>query len=247
MDTLIANSRPTMALVRELGIGAQKLEIVHPGVELPQAPQAPDALLSFRQRHGLGNARLLLSVGRLTTRKGLLEFVQHALPTIVRSAPDTLLVVVGDAPANALHASVQSRESIQAAADAAGIGEHLRFLGLVTDAELACAYESATLHVFPVRHISGDPEGFGMVAVEAAARGLPTVAFAVGGVVDAVASGQSGQLIAPGDYDKLVGAVLHILSDRGMDWQSEATAFARQFAWPAFGENLRSALQHPVQ
>ena len=239
MDGVIANSQPTAELARNLGVAAEKIRIVHPGVTLPTAPQSPAALQDFRQRHQLGDRRLLLSVGRLTTRKGLREFVQQALPAIVQAAPDTLLVVVGDAPADSLHASVQTRASIQAVADAAGIGQHLRFLGVITDPqELACAYESATLHIFPVRHLPGDPEGFGMVAIEAAAHGLPTVAFATGGVVDAVAEGESGHLVASGDYLSLAQAALQILADGPGAWQTRASAFAAQFAWPVMGQKL---------
>lgn len=244
MDGVIANSQPTAELARNLGVAAEKIRIVHPGVTLPAAPQSASALQDFRQRHQLGNKRLLLSVGRLTTRKGLREFVQQALPAIVQAAPDTLLVVVGDAPADSLHASVQTRDSIQAVADAAGIGQHLRFLGVITDPqELACAYESATLHIFPVRHLPGDPEGFGMVAIEAAAHGLPTVAFATGGIVDAVAEGKSGHLVAPGDYRSLAQAALQILTDDPGAWQPRARSFAAQFAWPVMGQKLRDILQ----
>ena len=239
MEGVIANSQPTAELARSLGVAAEKIRIVHPGVTLPNAPQSPAALQDFRQRHQLGNKRLLLSVGRLTTRKGLREFVQQALPAIVQAAPDTLLVVVGDAPADSLHASVQTRASIQAMADAAGIGQHLRFLGVITDPqELACAYESASLHIFPVRELHGDPEGFGMVAIEAAAHGLPTVAFATGGVVDAVAEGESGHLVASGDYLSLAQAALQILADGPGAWQTRASAFAAQFAWPVMGQKL---------
>lgn len=249
MEGVIANSQPTAGLARNLGVAAEKIRIVHPGVTLPAAPQSAAALQDFRQRHQLGDRRLLLSVGRLTTRKGLREFVQQALPAIVQAAPDTLLVVVGDAPADSLHASVQTRASIQAVADAAGIGQHLRFLGVITDPqELACAYESATLHIFPVRHLPDDPEGFGMVAIEAAAHGLPTVAFATGGIVDAVAEGESGHLVAPGDYPSLAQAALQILTDGPGTWQTRASAFAAQFAWPVMGKKLRDILQagkHP--
>ena len=243
MDGVIANSQPTAELARNLGVVAEKIHIVHPGVTLPTAPQSPAALQDFRQRHQLGKRRLLLSVGRLTTRKGLREFVQQALPAIVQAAPDTLLVVVGDAPADSLHASVQTRASIQAVADAAGIGQHLRFLGVITDPqELACAYESATLHIFPVRHLPGDPEGFGMVAIEAAAHGLPTVAFATGGIVDAVAEGQSGHLVVPGDYPALAQAALHVLADGPGAWQTRTSTFAAQFAWPTLGKRMLEAL-----
>src|SRR5699024_9997553 len=106
--------------------------------------------------------------------KGLLEFVMQALPAIVAARPDTLLLVVGDAPSQAIHASAQSRQTIQQAANALGLGAHLRFLGRVDDATLASAYRAADVHVFPVRDDPFDPEGFGMVAVEAASHGLPT-------------------------------------------------------------------------
>ncbi len=239
MEGVIANSQPTAELARSLGVAAEKIRIVHPGVTLPAAPQSAAALQEFRQRHQLGDRRLLLSVGRLTTRKGLREFVQHALPAIVQAAPDTLLAVVGEAPADSLHASVQTRASIQAMADAAGISQHLRFLGVITDPqELACAYESATLHIFPVRHLPGDPEGFGMVAIEAAAHGLPTVAFATGGIVDAVAEGESGHLVTPGDYPSLAQAALQMLADGPGAWQTRTSAFAAQFAWPVLGQKL---------
>lgn len=243
MDVVVANSHPTMALVRGIGVAPERIRVVPPGVSLPEAPQSPEALRAFRERHGLGDARLLLSIGRLTTRKGLREFVREALPAIISQAPDVLLVVIGDAPTDSLLAGVQSPESIQAEAEAAGIGAHLRFLGVITDPQqLACAYEAASVHVFPVREIPGDPEGFGMVAIEAAAHGLPTVAFATGGIVDAVAEGCSGRLVDPGDYGRLSDAVLAVLRGGHDAWREPAQEFARQFAWSRFGALLRNRL-----
>lgn len=241
MDTVIANSTPTAALAATIGVDRKAIRIVHPGVQMPVAPRSPVELAEFRARHGLGDGPLLLSVGRLTARKGLKEFVQHALPAIVAAQPDVTLVVIGDAPTNALHANVQTRESIQAAADAAEIGQYLRFLGLVDEDTLECALESAAVHVFPVRQLEGDPEGFGMVAIEAAAHGLPTVAFASGGIVDAVADERSGCLVAQSDYPAFAQAVLRVLADGGAAWQARATAFATGFAWPAFGRRMADA------
>lgn len=243
MDTVIANSLPTAELAHKLGADTNRMHIVHPGVQMPEAPQSSDALQEFRQKHGLGDHRILLSIGRLTTRKGLREFVQHSLPIIVHEAPDVLLVIIGDVPVDALNANLQTRESIQIAADEAGIGKHLRFIGVITaPIELACAYESASTHVFPVRHIPGDPEGFGMVAIEAAAHGTPTAAFATGGIVDAVAQGQSGVLVEPGNYPALAKAVLHSLEKQPAFDRYNTAAFARNFAWPNFGKNLWKTL-----
>lgn len=244
MDGVIVNSQPTAQLALQLGVTPKKITTIHPGVHIPAERQTPQALQAFRQHHDLGNARVLLSVGRLTERKGLREFVQHALPVIVQSAPDTVLAVVGDAPSDSLLAGVQTRASIQAVADAAGIGQHLRFLGMITDPQqLACAYESAAGHVFPVRQLEGDPEGFGMVAIEAAVHGLPTVAFATGGVVDAVAHGQSGHLVASGDYAALARAALSVLAATSVEaWQANCRGFAAQFAWPMLGERMHQVL-----
>ncbi len=241
LDTVIVNSTPTQNLALAKGVAASKTHIVYPGVSLPAAPQPPQRIAAFKQQHGLEGKKILLSVGRLTTRKGLREFVEHSLPHIVAAEPSAMLVVVGEAPKNSLSAGIQSVQSIQAAAAQAGVAEHLLFLGVITDAaQLATVYEAADVHVFPVRHIPDDPEGFGMVAIEAAAHGLPTAAFATGGIVDAVAHGQSGYLAEKNDYKELSAYTIQLL------WQplagTEIHRFAQGFAWASFGQQVWVAL-----
>lgn len=198
---------------------------------------AVQSFAAFRSRHNLGSRPLLLSVGRLSARKGLREFVMLALPLIVAAHPDVTLLIVGGAPKDALHAEAQTPDAIRLAAEQAGVADNLKFLGKISDDELEAAYCTASVHVFPVREIPGDPEGFGMVAVEAAARGLPTVAFASGGVVDAVAEGQSGYLITPRDYAAFGDAVINLLGADSRLGES-CVAFACQFVWPEFGRRL---------
>ncbi|MGH8279073.1 MAG: glycosyltransferase family 4 protein [Gammaproteobacteria bacterium] len=241
-DRVIANSHATAELCRERGVDAARVGIVYPGVTLPAHAATHEATAHFRAEQGLSDGPLLLSVGRLTARKGLREFVVQCLPRIVAKHPDATLLVVGDAPKQSLHARTQTPASIQTAADTAGVGKHLHFAGVITDrAQLATIYQAADVHVFPVREIAGDPEGFGMVAVEAAAHGLPTVAFATGGVADAVAAGQSGYLVPPGDYTAFGAAVLRTLDAQDM-LRNACMRFAQQFAWPAFGQQIAREL-----
>lgn len=242
LDRVVVNSTPTKALAITAGVSPSSIDIVYPGVSLPNAPQPAESITAFREQHGLTGKKVLLSVGRLTTRKGLREFVEQALPAIVESEPDAVLVVIGEAPKNSLGAEIQSVESIQAQAAKSGVSGHIRFLGVITDKKrLATAYEAANVHVFPVRHIPDDPEGFGMVAIEAAAHGVPTVAFATGGVIDAVAEGQSGHLVASDNYPELAQTVLQMLA-KPADWSEKTIIFSQGFAWPAFGDKLRTAL-----
>lgn len=240
LDTVIVNSTPTQHLALVAGVVASKTHIVYPGVSLPAAPQPPDRITAFKRQHGLEGKKILLSVGRLTTRKGLREFVEHALPRIVAAEPTAMLVVVGEAPKNSLGAGIQSVQSIQAAAARAGVAEHLLFLGVITDAQLATVYEAAHVHVFPVRHIPDDPEGFGMVAIEAAAHGLATAAFATGGIVDAVAHGRSGYLAEKNNYLQLAEHTVQLLREplpvEGVQ------AFAQGFAWDRFGQAVNKTL-----
>ena len=242
MQRVIANSHATADSCRIIGVSPERIGIVHPGVTLPDPKINPQRAHDFRLRHALGDKPVLLSVGRLTDRKGLREFVAHCLPRIVARAPETILLIVGDSPKHALHAKAQTRESIIAAAAAVGVAGNIRFLGVITDYdELGVIYGAADVHVFPVRKIGGDPEGFGMVAVEAAAHGLPTVAFATGGVVDAVADGTSGRLVASSDYVTFSEAVLQML-DKRAELRSSCLTFAQGFAWPLFGRRLAAQL-----
>ncbi|WP_417546774.1 glycosyltransferase [Marinobacter sp.] len=240
LNHVIVNSTPTKQLALEAGVTDAQLSIVFPGVSLPAAPQPPECIAAFREKHGLTGRKILLSVGRLTTRKGLREFVELSLPSIVQAQPDAILVVVGEAPKNSLGAGIQTVESIQAAAAKAGVGENIIFLGVITDpTELATAYEAADVHVFPVRHIPDDPEGFGMVAIEAAAHGLPTVAFATGGVIDAVKSGESGELAEINNYPQFSRKIVSIITNPKPD---TSTKYARRFEWSIFGSAVWQSL-----
>jgi len=190
----------------------------------------------------LEGKRVLLSVGRLTERKGLREFVENALPKIVVSCPDAMLLVVGSAPTNSLFARSQTTDSIYRAAKAQGVQANIRFVGDIKDYRyLSMVYRIADCHVFPVRQIVGDPEGFGMVAVEAAAHGLPTVAFATGGVLDAVGEGRSGRLINSGDYNAFSEAVIELLKQPDIT-PTSCLSFARRFEWHEFGRKVTSEL-----
>lgn len=234
MDRVVANSTATQMLSQGIGIKASKTVVVHPGVSIPDT----DALARarFRQQYSLGDRPVLLSVGRVTVRKGLREFVGEVLPSVIRHRPESILVVVGDAPTDSLYAKGQSPQSILDTAKQQGIGENILFLGKKFGQELSDAYAGSDLHVFPVQDIPNDPEGFGMVAIEAAAHGLPTIAYATGGVVDAVADGVSGRLIPSKHTDGFAAAILELLN-QSLD-ETSIRGFARQFAWDNFGLEL---------
>lgn len=244
MDRVLVNSRNTAELAVKRGVSRERIHVLHPGAD--PGPTSVSDPGRFRRAHGLGSVPLLLSVGRLTRRKGLAEFVANAFPVVVGRYPDAILAVIGGEAKDALHGVVGGeRERITAAARAAGVESNLRLLPPCDDLELSEAYLAADCHVFPVLDVPGDVEGFGMVALEAAAHGLSTVAFRVGGVADAVGEGVSGTLVTANDYAAMAGAVSRVL---GRDSETrhrdglEGRAFAARFEWPRFGQRIRALL-----
>lgn len=239
----LVNSENTARLARERGIDPGRIHVIHPGTDVPALDASSG--VAFRQAHGFGRRPLLLSVGRFTRRKGLAEFVAKAMPLLAERRPDVLLVVIGDEATDALHGGGGGeRARILAAAAAAGVSGNIEFLGRCDDATLQAAYQAADCHVFPVLDVPADVEGFGMVALEAAAHGLPTAAFAVGGVADAVASPETGRLLTSGDYLAMADAVLALIEQgQYAAMQEQCRAFARGKSWERFGEAVRKALR----
>lgn len=242
---VIANSANTRRLAIEAGVESARIRVVHPGTDLPPADSSARA--RFRARIGVGDdTPVLLSVGRLTERKGLAEFVDRCLMQLLETHAGLKLVVIGDEAPHALHRGEGGGIGrVQDAAIGRGVSSAIQWLGPCSEGDLADAYQGADLHVFPVRDTLGDVEGFGMVAIEAAAHGLRTVAFDVGGVSDAVIVGASGNLVTPGDYDGFAARILENLARNKPDDAQRARAAMGGFSWERFGREVLETLMAP--
>lgn len=240
-DCIIANSGFTRSVAIKSGIDARRLHTVFPGVSLPDLSNSTAYRTAFRKRYDLDDAPLMLYIGRITKRKGLDIFVEEVLPNIVRRHPTAKLIVIGDEPALALKKSGSISARINGVLEQNELTSNVMFLGprAHDDAEITEAYFAADVHVFPVQDRPGDNEGFGMVAVEAAAHGLPTVAYDVGGIRDAVLDGLSGHLIKPDDAVGFSAAVSYELRN-GLRPSLSARNFAESLAWENFGHRLHS-------
>ena len=245
-DRILVNSHYTAALAKDAGVCANRIRVVHPGVELPDFSAREPTKLAFRERFGLGGRPFLLAAGRLTERKGLGPFIRNSLPEIIQHEPDAVFVVIGGEASQALQHRKGVMTDIRSAAKEVGLESQVRLLGSVPDAELSQAYFAADVLVFPVLELPGDVEGFGMVAIEAAAHGLRSVAFRVGGVADAIADNVSGWLLEPGDYSGMSRTVIRALDLARARESAEELEKVRQhaegFRWEAFDRTLLEAL-----
>ncbi|WP_228146549.1 glycosyltransferase family 4 protein [Acinetobacter sp. ANC 3903] len=231
-DQVIVNSTPTQEICERKSISKNKINIIHPGVTFPPLDRDELIIKELKQTYQLENSKILLSVGRLTKRKALKEFVNLSLPEIINKVPNTKLVIIGDTPSQALNKNLQSKEEILRIAAQHNIEKHLIFIGNISNEMILSSwFYLADLHVFPVKHILDDPEGFGMVAIEAASHGTPTVAFATGGIIDAVKSNVSGYLIEPENYKQLTTQTIELLRHLKKIKTEKCKSFAERFAW----------------
>lgn len=238
-DYLIANSDNTARLATAAGAQPDKITVIHPGADV-EPQERGGSVAGLRKELRLEGAKILLSVGRLIPRKGIAEFIAHAFPAIKRQVPAVKFLIIGDAPENALNRSRDVPAKIRAVIAANTFEQDILLLGKVDDETLARAYRAADLFVFPAIDMEDDVEGFGMVAVEAAAHGLPVVAFAAGGIPDAVCESVSGYLVEPGDYEGLAARVIAFFEgERAGVSRDSCLRHAQRYSWQRYGELVR--------
>ncbi len=178
-------------------IDARKVRIVPNGVDTEIfKPMAETAELKLN--FGLDDGPMVLFVGSLTPRKGVMYLVDVA-KTVVSQFPNAKFVLVGKGPL---------KGAITEAVGKKGLGRNFVFLGNLSEAQLAQVYCCADIFVLP-----SIQEGQGIVLLEAQACGVPVVAFNSGGVGEAMVNGKTGLLVERGDSKTLAEALLGLLSD----------------------------------
>jgi glycosyltransferase involved in cell wall biosynthesis len=157
-------------------------------------PPLPDAAYAGQPAQR-PRARTLLFASRLTPRKGL----RSLLGALAQLAPDARprLVVAGTGDAEEREARAQAERD--------GVGVTWR--GHLTAPELRAAIDGADAVAVP----SLWPEPFGLVGIEAQARGRPAVAYRVGGIGDWI--GGAGIAVRRGDEHALAAAIGAVLDE----------------------------------
>jgi phosphatidylinositol alpha-1,6-mannosyltransferase len=101
----------------------------------------------------------------------------------------------------------QERDRLEDLARARAVHQHVRFLGGVSDDQLPSLYAACDIFLMPTRQDASDVEGFGIVFLEAAATGKPSIGGRNGGVPEAVADGETGLLVEGTNSGELANAI----------------------------------------
>ncbi|QHD86671.1 glycosyltransferase [Gordonia sp. JH63] len=220
-DALITCSASMRDEVNRLfGYDATDITVIHNGIDIRTWPFAERARTS-------GPAELLFA-GRLEYEKGVQDLLA-ALPRIRRSHPGTTLTIAGDGT---------QRDWLMEQARKHRVGKAVRFVGPVDHTELVTLMHRCDAIVLPSRY-----EPFGIVALEAAATGVPLIVSTAGGLGEAVREPDTGLTFEPADVAGLAAAVRATLSDPGAAAQRALRARARltaEFSWAEVAERTAS-------
>jgi glycosyltransferase involved in cell wall biosynthesis len=195
-----------------------------PGVDLEAF--TPGDRAAARERLGLGADTFVAAcVRRLVPRMGLDVLLDAWGPLETGLPPGSTLLLVGQGPLAADLAERASRPPL------AG---RVRLLGRVSDEELLDVYRAADVAVVPTLSF----EGFGLVVLEAAACGTPSIVSDVDGLRDAAAPLDASLLVAPADAGGL-GARLLEAAHGSLPSRPDTRRYAERYAWPALAERHR--------
>ena len=158
----------------------------------------------LRERWGIGDAPLLITVARLVPHKGQ-DSAIRALRALRDDFPDLRYLMIGEG---------HYESGLRELARELGVADRVIFAGLFPDDELPEAYATSTLYVGLSRvDREVNVEGFGISFLEAAASGVPAIAGDSGGVRSAVRDGQTGIVVSPTDVPAIAMAIRTLLSD----------------------------------
>ncbi|MGH8776437.1 MAG: glycosyltransferase family 4 protein [Jiangellaceae bacterium] len=193
---------------------------------------------AIRQRLGIESGRpVLVSVSRFVPRKGQDALIK-AMPHVLGSVPDALLLLVGDGP---------TRRGLERLTRHNGVERSVVFAGAVPWSEAPGWFDVGDVFAMPCRTRLGglEPEALGIVFLEAQACGHPVLVGDSGGAPETVLHGETGYVVDPFDPAAIASRAVDLLSDldhvrlmgeKGRAWVE------REWSWSESVAILRSLL-----
>jgi len=214
------------------GVLPERISVIPNGLRLEEYATLP-ARGRFRQVHGIApETPLVLFVGKVTPRKGV-DVLIRAVATL---PPAVQLVIAG---------SFQMPEApVRQLVQTLGLGERVRFVGLLTGDDKLAAYVDADTVAYPSEH-----EIFGLVPFEGLLCGTPAVVCDDSGCGEVLRAAGGGLTVPYGDVAALAAALTALLDDaarRAACVASGRRYIAEHLGWDGIGARTRQLYERVV-
>ena len=212
-------------IVNYLGVPADKVEVIYPGVEGFYRPiKDADRILKQLKKIGLDPGSYILYVGGLHPRKNLGALLEafHGYLSKAKTRQIFLVIVGQTSPYG---------DEIANQAKALGIQQRVLFTGHVDEEDLLYLYNGAKLFVYPSKY-----EGFGLPPLEAMACGCPVIVSKTSSLPEVV--GEAGVYFNPEDKISLLEAMTQVLEKEALrtDLSERGLRRSSYFSWKKAAE-----------
>jgi glycosyltransferase involved in cell wall biosynthesis len=218
-----AISESTGADLVHRGVPADRIQVIHPGV---------DAVRHSPVAGSRAPTPSFLYLGRLKRYKGVETAIQ-ALGVARRTRTDLILDIAGTG---------DDRARLEGVVRELGLQGAVRFHGFVSEDDKLRLLRRTWANLFP-----SPKEGWGITIVEAAACGTPSLASDSPGLRDSVRHGETGYLVPHGDVAALAGRMLELAADPGLvnALGMRGRAYAETLTWESAAEQSEDHLREP--
>ena len=236
-NVVLAPSKDTANHVAEQQVRRERIRVL-PWALDPEFEAIPANAPQGKLPQGYPAGRVILTVGRWLANeryKGM-DTLVTALPRLLTRWPELQLLAVGEG---------NDRAWLEDLAEQNGVNRHVHFLSGLSFAELAACYEACEMFALPSRG-----EGFGLVYLEAMARGKPVIGGAHGGAPEVIEDGVTGYLVPHGDAVQLATSIETLLSDPAMAQKMGARGrqrVEREFRFSVFAKSLKKILREQCE
>jgi glycosyltransferase involved in cell wall biosynthesis len=201
-------------LISHANVPPEKIRVIPLGVDPPAVVLTLAERLQERARILDGEGEMVLSVGVIQTRKNTLNMLK-ALKTL--PAKYRLVLSGGNGyGSEAIHEFIRTES----------LGERVKLLGYIDDAQLARLYQAASVFLFPSLE-----EGFGIPVLEAMASGVPVVTSNVSSMPEV--GGKAALYVDPHDPADIAQKVVQAVEDSALrpELVHKGLARASEFTW----------------
>lgn len=218
-----ANSEFTKNIIKGLGVGDNKITIIHP---CPNVIKNIDPLKikQLEDKYKKNNTKILLSVGRLVPRKNFAKVIK-VIPEIIKTHPNIIYLIIGNGP---------DEIDLKNLITKTGLDNKVKLLTNVNDEELSYFFNLCDIFILIPIALAGEIEGFGMVYLEAGSYGKPVIASRSGGVADAVYDQKSGILVNADSETEIKAAITKLLNQPDLAYRLGIFAkdyIQKKFQW----------------
>lgn len=234
-DRVIANSEHTRDTLLEMGVDAAHITIIYPGVDVAIFRPGLD-VAGLRKSLGIPpDEKLVFSIGRLSRRKGFDQMIRAVAQLRTEGVPLCYVIAGIGEDADYLDGLIAEHH----------LHGWVHRIGAVEATALPRWLNACDVFAMPNREIEGDNEGFGMVFIEAAACGKPSLAGEAGGTGSAVLHAITGLRVDGNQTLAVVNGLRLLLTNPILAarlGQAGLDRIQARFAWEQVAQATQRAL-----